>query len=92
MAENQIRIGVIRFSSSASVIFHLNTHFIKEDVINAVDGISYPGGGTYTDKALQLLIDTLGQGNGGRADNGVPQIGVVITDGKSNNPSTTKSV
>ena len=82
------QVGVIVFSNTASVSFHLNSYSDRQSLMAAVDRIPYIGSGTKTADALYLLIN---QGFvGARPKNqGVPRVAMVVTDGKSNDPSLT---
>ena len=81
-------MGVIVFSSTASISFNLNTYSDKQSLTIAVNNIPYIGGGTKTADALYLLIN---QGFAGARpkSQGVPRVAMVVTDGKSNDPSLT---
>ena len=82
------QVGVIVFSSSASVSFHLNTYSNRETLTSAVNSIPYLDSGTQTADALYLLIN---QGFVGARPKiqGVPRVAMVVTDGKSNDPALT---
>lgn len=55
-------------------------HYNKAEVLSAIDGIKYPGGGTKTGAALNKAKSELFEKS---ARAGVPNIAIVITDGKS---------
>ena len=55
-------------------------HDKKAEVLSAIDGIKYPGGGTKTGAALNKAKLELFEKS---ARAGVPNIAIVITDGKS---------
>ena len=82
------QVGVIVFSSTASVSFHLNSYSDRQSLMAAVNRIPYIGSGTKTADALYLLIN---QGFVGACpkNQGVPRVAMVVTDGKSNDPSLT---
>ena len=90
---NDNQVGVIVFSSSASVVFNLNTYSSKFAVLNAISNIAYRGGGTATHIALQLLISQGFTTDGGArlSDGGVSRLAVVLTDGVSNSAAETIS-
>uniref|UniRef100_A0A0L8G1R5 VWFA domain-containing protein n=1 Tax=Octopus bimaculoides TaxID=37653 RepID=A0A0L8G1R5_OCTBM len=52
ISQDETRVAVIRFSSSPIVMFDLDAHSTKTAVKNAINAISYDGGGTATDTAL----------------------------------------
>ena len=82
------QVGVIVFSSTASISFHLNAYANRQSLTAAVDRIPYINGGTKTADALYLLIS---QGFAGARpkSQGVPRVAIVVTDGKSNEPDQT---
>ena len=81
--------GVIVFSSSASIHFNLQQHTNAATLLPALNpGIPYPGGSTNTAAALQLLLSSAQDGTMG-IRNGRTQIVIVVTDGRSNNPTET---
>lgn len=48
VGEDEIRIGVVKFSNVTKIEFQLNTHEDKDDVLSAVQAIMYRGGTTDT--------------------------------------------
>ena len=90
VGQNNIRIGLQTFSNRAEVQFNLNKFNDKQSVMNALDHIPYNSGGTNTGAALKTMYSKMfTQPNGDRP--GVPNIGIVITDGRSNNPPDTNN-
>ncbi|KAL9952145.1 hypothetical protein ACROYT_G039355 [Oculina patagonica] len=83
---NDTRVGVIRYSTQATVIFDFqfsadnNILLLKE----TIDNIPFVEGGTKTERALQLAPTDLFSTKGGSRPE-VPKILVVVTDGKSEN-------
>ena len=88
---NDNQVGVIVFSSSASVVFNLNTYSSKYAVLNAISNIAYIGGGTATHIALQRLISQgFTTGGGARlSDGGVSRLAILLTDGASGSAALT---
>ncbi|XP_063402487.1 zonadhesin-like [Mytilus trossulus] len=85
----QVRISVITFSHRSRIQFYLNRYTEPEDIINALSKIRHMRGGTRTDYALHdMHSKVLTEANGDRP--GYPNIGIVITDGKSNYPKKTR--
>eukprot|EP00035_Acanthoeca_spectabilis_P016009 m.324062 g.324062 ORF g.324062 m.324062 type:complete len:1509 (-) comp16458_c0_seq19:1342-5868(-) len=86
--DNQTRMSVTTFASSSStaINFHFNEHESAAALLTAIDGISYPSGGTATSVGLNLVrTQVFTTGNGMRAANvGIPRVTIVITDGQSN--------
>jgi Mg-chelatase subunit ChlD len=88
VGQNNIRIGLQTFSNRATVQFNLNKYTDKAAVMNALNHIPYNSGGTNTGTALRTMYSKMfTQANGDRP--GVPNIGIVLTDGRSNNPPDT---
>ncbi|KTG33430.1 hypothetical protein cypCar_00046968 [Cyprinus carpio] len=65
--------------------FYLNSYDNKESVLSYIRGLKYPGGyEAILGATLEEVADSLlGQDAGGRAEEGVPQVLVVISAGKS---------
>lgn len=86
ISSSDTRIGVIRYSTQATVIFDFqfsadnNILLLKE----TIDNIQFVEGGTKTERALQLARTDLFSTKGGSRPE-VPKILVVVTDGKSEN-------
>ena len=75
-------MGLVQFGDAASVIFRLNTHSRKEDILQDIQRLRYTRGRTYTADALRLIRqDVFTPGNGDRFD--VPNYAILITDGES---------
>lgn len=86
LGDHQYRIGVIKYSNGAVREFNLNTYHNKSDIVNAVNGINYIGGGTATHLAIDEMVKSFTAANGARpANEGHPRVGIVVTDGHSNN-------
>ncbi|XP_078084797.1 collagen alpha-3(VI) chain-like isoform X2 [Mustelus asterias] len=84
IGENRFRFGLVQYSEKPQAEFHLNTYFTKQDILFHIWNMSYKGGGTKTGLALEYLIkDQLTKATGSRAEQGVPQIIIVLTDGRS---------
>ena len=71
--------------------FDLKSYSTKAEILSAVDRIVFNGGGTNTHLALdELRINGFSETNGARPlSEGHPRVGIVLTDGQSNNPSMT---
>ncbi|XP_075684360.1 collagen alpha-4(VI) chain-like [Rhinoderma darwinii] len=84
ISQDNIRIGLIQYSDEPRTEFYLNSYDKKEDVLQYIQNLKYKGGGTKTGESLQFMLENHFTKNaGGRANDGVPQIAVVITDGES---------
>ena len=82
------RVGVIRYSTEASIIIPLGSSGSFSELSSRINSIAYVGGDTYTDKALTLLLSAF---NTAHTDEGVPRVAIVFTDGVSNSPSLTRT-
>jgi len=83
------RVALVAFSSGVRFIFKLNTHNSVSSIKAAISSLGYSRGGTNTARALAYVrtaVLTLAAGD--RGD--VPNIVVVITDGRSNDPQATQ--
>ena len=88
---NQDRIGLIQFSSISKTEFNLSTYGSWAGMSAAIDRVQYMGSGTQTDAALDAMT-TYGfsEQSGARPKSeGHPRIGIILTDGGSNNPYIT---
>ena len=91
VGSDSVRVGVMSYGSSNYYNFHLNTYSTKSSVLSAINNIPYRGGGTNTASALDGMR-TVGfsTSNGARpTSQGIPRVGIVITDGKSSSYSAT---
>lgn len=88
VGETKVQIGVLTFSSRPRMQFHLDKYHTKIELINALAKVRWHGRDTYTNEAIDMLINKgLNQNYGAR--NGVPQIAVFVTDGRSTRPRLT---
>ena len=82
------RVGIIAYHSSSSLVVNFANHAAQEPNAMAakIRGIHYSGGGTRTDKALELANTHLFTNAGGdRADK--PNVLILMSDGKTNSGS-----
>lgn len=80
IGEKQTRVGVVTFSSDASLTFPMNMYYDAQELKDSVSSIRHLGGQTNTGKALHVTrTQCFNTENGER--NSVPNIAVVITDG-----------
>ena len=78
-----VRIGLVQYSTTPRTEFKLNTFQDKKDILQYINILPYMGGGTQTGLGLDyMLTEHFVEAAGSRGQN-VPQIAVVITDGKS---------
>ncbi|XP_041843639.1 collagen alpha-6(VI) chain-like isoform X2 [Melanotaenia boesemani] len=84
ISPNHVRIGLVQYSNHPRTEFQLNTYQSKEEILQYISRLPYMGGGTNTGQGLKFMLNEhFVTGAGSRADQRVPQIAVVITDGKS---------
>ena len=88
---NNVQVGVLSYGSYPYPRFYLNTYSNKADVLSAINALPYSGGYTDTAAALNAIRNSaFTEANGARpASEGIPKVVIVITDGKSNDPSAT---
>lgn len=80
----QVRIGLVQYSTTPRSEFLLNTYRSKEDILQYISSFPYMGGGTQTGLGLDFMLkEHFVEKAGSRGGRSVPQIAVVITDGKS---------
>lgn len=84
VAPDHVRIGLAQYSSNPRTEFKLNTYQDKQEILDYIDKLPYKGGGTMTGMGLDFILkEHFVESAGSRAAQNVPQIAVVITDGKS---------
>ncbi|XP_009951092.1 PREDICTED: collagen alpha-3(VI) chain [Leptosomus discolor] len=81
---NDFHFALVQFSGNPHTEFQLNTYPSTRDVLSHIANMPYMGGGTKTGKGLEYLIENhLTKAAGSRASEGVPQVIIVLTDGRS---------
>jgi collagen type VI alpha len=85
IAENRDRVSVVQYSRDAEAHFYLNTYTTKEDILDGVRGLRHKGGRPlYTGAGLQYVRDNVfTASSGSRRLEGVPQILVLLSGGRS---------
>ncbi|KAF2988224.1 hypothetical protein EK904_003862 [Melospiza melodia maxima] len=82
VSDKQAQVGLVQYSSSVRQEFPLGQFKTKKDIKAAVKKMSYMEKGTMTGQALKYLVDSsFSVINGARP--GVPKVGIVFTDGRS---------
>ncbi|XP_067837767.1 collagen alpha-1(XIV) chain isoform X2 [Heptranchias perlo] len=79
---DKTRIGLAQYSGDPRIEWNLNQHSTKEAVLDAVRNLPYKGGNTLTGLALTYILENSFKPEAGTRT-GVPKIGILITDGKS---------
>ncbi|XP_039972556.1 collagen alpha-6(VI) chain-like isoform X3 [Xiphias gladius] len=81
---DHVRIGLVQYSNTPRTEFLFNTYQNKQDILQYISKLPYMGGGTQTGQGLDFMLkEHFLEAAGSRAGQNVPQIAVVITDGKS---------
>ncbi|KAF7649883.1 hypothetical protein LDENG_00134590 [Lucifuga dentata] len=79
-----VKFALVQYSGSPATEFQLNTYPTTQGVLAHIKAMSYRGGGTRTGLGLDFLIRAhLNSASGSRAGEGVAQVVVVLTDGRS---------
>ena len=86
VGENDTRVSLINYSSTASIITNLQSEYNKTRLLQIIAGMRYEAGNTNTQDALRLANDVvLQERNGMRPlEKGVSKVVIVLTDGGSN--------
>lgn len=81
---DHVRVGLVQFSNEPRTEFFLNSFKTKAKILESIHKLPYLGGGTNTGLGLDfLLTEHFTAAAGSRANHNVPQMAVVITDGRS---------
>lgn len=81
---DQFKFALVQYNSKAETEFKLNTYPTARGVFAHIKAMSYRSGGTRTGAALDFLTRVhLNSAAGSRAPEGVAQVVVVLTDGRS---------
>ena len=83
--EDKVRVSVVQYANRPEVNFYLSSHRTKDDVLNAIDGLTHKGGKILnTGAALQFVRHNIFTAStGGRTLKGVPQVLVLLTSAQS---------
>nr|XP_020827928.1 collagen alpha-3(VI) chain isoform X2 [Phascolarctos cinereus] len=81
---SDFRFALVQFNGNPHTEFLLNTYHTKQEVLSHISNMTYLGGDSKTGKGLKYVIQNhLTQAAGSRASDGVPQVIIVLTDGRS---------
>nr|XP_046259078.1 uncharacterized protein LOC124066600 isoform X3 [Scatophagus argus] len=85
VGRDTVRVALAVYHADPEIKFYLNSYDSKSSVLEAVKGLAYPGGDeSNLGAALEgAAANLFSQSAGGRADEGVPQMLVVISAGPS---------
>ncbi|XP_052379347.1 collagen alpha-1(XII) chain-like isoform X15 [Oncorhynchus keta] len=87
---DRVMIGMVQYSGDPKTEWHLNAHPTRDGLLKAVADLPYKGGNTMTGMALNYILTNNFKTNVGlRKDS--RKIGVLITDGKSQDEIITNS-
>ncbi|KAG8508252.1 LOW QUALITY PROTEIN: Collagen alpha-3(VI) chain, partial [Galemys pyrenaicus] len=81
----QVRVGVVQYSDEPRTVFSLDTYSTKAQVLDAVKGLGFAGGElANVGQALDFVVENhFARAGGSRAEDGVPQVLVLISAGPS---------
>lgn len=88
---DDLRIGLAQYATDVNDAFFLNTYKDRKDIIDAISQVDYKGGNKInTGAAIRHVEDIhFTKEKGSRINEGVPQILMVVTGGKSADDSKT---
>ncbi|XP_064864764.1 collagen alpha-1(XII) chain-like isoform X2 [Oncorhynchus nerka] len=90
ISPERVMIGMVQYSGDPKTEWHLNAHPTRDGLLKAVADLPYKGGNTMTGMALNYILQNNFKPNVGlRKD--ARKIGVLITDGKSQDEIITNS-
>ncbi|MFT7815039.1 collagen alpha-3(VI) chain [Arapaima gigas] len=83
--KDNLQFGLAHYATDVTDVFYLNTYKNKEDIINAISRTVYKGGRRInTGAAIKHVQENhFVKEKGSRKDEGVPQILMIVTGGKS---------
>ena len=81
VSSTESRVGIVVYSTNASVALNLGQYLSYKEVFSAIDNITFPEGGRNTGKALKEAATNLFKSSTIRAT--VAKVLVIITDGVS---------
>ncbi|XP_046902169.1 collagen alpha-3(VI) chain-like isoform X2 [Hypomesus transpacificus] len=82
---DKLQIGLAHYSTDMTDVFFLNTYKNKDDIINAITGTEYKGGRKINTGAAirHVQQNHFIKEKGSRKDEGIPQILMIVTGGRS---------
>ena len=86
IGENNVRVGLVLFDSTVYPIFDLDDSYDEAVVLSWIRAATYHGGSTATGDGILFAANTgFTEAGGARPSNlAIPRIGIVLTDGHSN--------
>lgn len=91
---DNLQIGFAQYATDVNDAFYLNTYKNRKDIIDAIKQVEYKGGNKInTGAAIRHVQDVhFTKERGSRIDEGVPQVLMVVTGGKSEDDSKTAAL
>ncbi|XP_055735150.1 collagen alpha-3(VI) chain [Salvelinus fontinalis] len=91
---DNLQIGLASYTTDVTDVFYLNTYKDKDDIIDAISRTEYKGGRRInTGTAIRHVQENhFIKGKGSRKDEGIPQILMIITGGRSADDSKTAAL
>ena len=87
VGQDAVRVGIVTYSSDSKIEFDLEAYTDKAELLDAIRNTEYLMGKTNSAAALRTMSQVFTeQGRGGQ---GVPEIGIFMTDGKSQDAAGT---
>ncbi|KAK5891661.1 hypothetical protein CesoFtcFv8_012118 [Champsocephalus esox] len=84
VSPKRVRVGIVTYNDVSTPQVFLNSFNNKDELLEYINILPYNGGGTNTGEALNFTRENVFiKEKGCRKENGVQQVAVVITDGKS---------
>ncbi|XP_034057183.1 LOW QUALITY PROTEIN: collagen alpha-6(VI) chain-like [Gymnodraco acuticeps] len=84
VSPKRVRVGIVTYNDVSTPQVFLNSFNNKDELLEYIKILPYNGGGTNTGEALNFTRENVFiKEKGCRKENGVQQVAVVITDGKS---------
>ncbi|NXS11335.1 VWA2 protein, partial [Neodrepanis coruscans] len=77
---DRVRVGMIQFSSTPHLEFPLDSYLTKQEVKDRIKRTMFRGGSTDTGRALKYILR---KGFPGGRNSSVPEVLIIISDGKS---------
>nr|XP_056713047.1 collagen alpha-6(VI) chain-like [Euleptes europaea] len=84
VGRDQVRIGLAQYSRKTFKEFLLNQYALKSDILELIRNLTFRRGSTYTGAALDFVrAEYFTKSAGSRAQENIPQVLILITDGES---------
>ncbi|XP_060103693.1 collagen alpha-4(VI) chain-like [Heteronotia binoei] len=85
VGSDRVRIGLAQYSRKTFKEFLLNQYSLKSDILEHIQNLTLRGGSTHTGAALDFIrTEYFTKSTGSRMQENIPQVLILITDGKSN--------